>query len=83
MTNQTSPEAQTEETLDLTLDQAKSEGWLPVSFAFEVAENGECAACGEQYEDCPCPGPTMHELYDYAWAGGILVAKLRSEGDRG
>jgi hypothetical protein len=58
--------------------------WLRVSFAADTDEDGNCALCGMDYTDCPCPGPTMDELYEYRLGpGGVLQARLKAEAERG
>lgn len=59
------------------------EGWQQVSFAADCTggDGGEigdlCSVCGQEYIDCPCPGPTQAEDYEYADFGGVLYAKRR------
>jgi len=39
--------------------------WLPVVFAAECTEDGDCPRCEGDYTECPCPGPTEDEVeYD-------------------
>jgi hypothetical protein len=57
--------------------------WLRVSYAFDTDEDGNCALCGADYTDCPCPGPTMDELYEYRVVEGRLQARLKPEAERG
>lgn len=58
--------------------------WLRVSFAADTDEDGNCALCGEDYTDCPCPGPTMGELYEYRLGPhGVLMARLKPAAERG
>ena len=64
--------------------QARADGWKRVVFAAEVDDSGLCPVCIEiDFADCPCPGPTMHELYEYQEIEGELMAKLKAEADRG
>jgi len=44
-------------------------------FSGDCDEDGICPECGEDFGDCPCPGPTMEEEYDYCEFDGILYAK--------
>lgn len=50
-------------------------GWVRVSFAGDVDDDGNCSICGQDYAECPCPGPTM-EQYEYREIGGHLYARL-------
>ena len=34
-----------------------------------------CHQCGNEYADCPCPGPTMDDEYEYKEEGGELYAR--------
>lgn len=52
--------------------------WWPVSWACDVGFDGECSICGQEYGDCPCPGPTMDE-YDYEIFNGELYAMPNEE----
>lgn len=59
------------------------DGWLKVVFAEdciydeddEDRECGVCPECGDAYADCPCPGPTMEDEYDYKEVNGVLYAR--------
>lgn len=37
----------------------------------------ECSVCGGDYTECPCPGPTMEDEYDYKEEDGELYAALK------
>ena len=64
-------------------DTHVSEGWKLVSFAGDCAggdeETGElgyeCSVCGGDYTECPCPGPTQEEDFEYKLDDGILFAR--------
>jgi hypothetical protein len=63
---------------------AKRDGWRTVVHAADCADDGLCPICQDvEFADCPCPGPTMHELYIYDIFDGVLMAKLKPEGERG
>jgi len=34
-----------------------------------------CCKCGGIYADCPCPGPTMDDEYEYKFINGVMFAK--------
>jgi hypothetical protein len=34
-----------------------------------------CPECGNDYSECPCPGPTMEDEYEYKEINGVLYAK--------
>ena len=44
-------------------------GWKRVVYASECGDPEdellECWVCGDLYADCPCPGPTMDDEYEY------------------
>lgn len=54
--------------------------WKKVSYAADVDEFDTCSLCGEDYTECPCPGPTM-DGWEYQWRGNELWA--REEEDAG
>jgi hypothetical protein len=64
----------------------KKDKWIKVVFASdciyqdwdEDRECLECPQCGKDYSDCPCPGPTMEDEYDYKEVNGILYAKKKA-----
>jgi hypothetical protein len=64
------------------------QGWKRVSFAadcdgydFESDDLGDiCSVCGDEYADCPCPGPTQ-EGYEYDEFRNILIARKEGEAD--
>jgi hypothetical protein len=39
--------------------------WQAVIFSGDCDEEGNCPLCLIDYADCPCPGPTMDEEYEY------------------
>lgn len=57
-----------------------SDGWVRVVFACEVDDDGNCPVCEDvDYGDCPCPGPTMEDEYEYKEINGVLFAKRKPE----
>ena len=52
--------------------------WKKVIFAAECEPDGSCPVCGIDYAECPCPGPTMEEEFEYRTVAGILWAKPRA-----
>lgn len=48
--------------------------WKRVVFAHAVGPFDECPQCGEDYTECPCPGPTM-DGWEYRWHEGYLQAR--------
>ena len=58
---------------------AKVRRWLKVVFAGEP----ECKCCGDpyckkhkkHYAECPCPGPTQDDLFEYRTRNGVLLAR--------
>lgn len=54
-----------------------------VSFALDCLGGDEfepgptCSVCGGEYIDCPCPGPTQDEEYEYEEFDGFLYARRR------
>lgn len=59
--------------------------WVPVVFASDcIYEKWDtekecpiCPNCKKDYADCPCPGPTQEDLYEYKEIGGVLHARKR------
>lgn len=51
-----------------------SDGWVPVVFAADCDEDGDCPVCGIDYAECPCPGPTQ-DGYEYRTIEGRLMAR--------
>lgn len=50
--------------------------WVRVVFSGDCDEDGNCPVCGEDYGDCPCPGPTQDEM-EYEERDGVLYARRR------
>lgn len=50
--------------------------WRKVVFASDCNANGDCPECGVDYGECPCPGPTQEDLYEYEERNGELWARL-------
>jgi hypothetical protein len=48
--------------------------WKVVVFAADCDEDGNCPACGIDYSDCDCPGPTMDD-HEYKEINGVLYAR--------
>jgi hypothetical protein len=48
--------------------------WRKVVCSADCDEDGNCPACGIDYAECSCPGPTMDE-YEYKVKGGQLLAR--------
>lgn len=54
------------------------EPWRVVVFAAECdPETGECPVCGEDFGECPCPGPTQEDEFEYRMLGDLLYARRR------
>lgn len=49
-------------------------GWQPVVFSSDCDENGNCPACGIDFADCGCPGPTQ-DGFEYVERDGRLFAR--------
>lgn len=43
----------------------------------EIEEGILCPHCRIAYADCPCPGPTQEDIYQYRLISGVLMARLR------
>ena len=57
--------------------------WLKVSFSCDCVgmNQDECSICGEEYTECPCPGPTQDE-FEYKEISGVLYARaIDNEGE--
>lgn len=54
-------------------------GWKRVVFTAEFGEDLICPECGEQDEECDCPGPTSEtndgEPYEFKEIDGVLYAR--------
>jgi len=48
--------------------------WKKVSFASDINEDEEC---GEDYTDCPCPGPTQDGI-EYKEIDGVLYGRIKT-----
>lgn len=46
---------------------------MRVVLACEVGEDGTCPACGDLYDDCPCPGPTQDGWTVYEQHGALYA----------
>jgi hypothetical protein len=63
---------------------ASTDSWKRVVFAVDCEPDGYCPECqlatGEEidYADCPCPGPTQEDEFEYKEMGGRLFARRRS-----
>jgi hypothetical protein len=59
--------------------------WLKVVFAADCIYDDEdvehefavCPNCNIDYTDCPCPGPTMDDEYDYKEVKGVMYARKK------
>lgn len=50
--------------------------WLRVVHSAECDEFGNCPVCVDvDFADCPCPGPTQEEEFDYKEVAGQLFAR--------
>jgi len=48
--------------------------WLPVVFAADCDEDGNCPVCGIDYAECLCPGPTEDDV-EYDERDGVLYGR--------
>lgn len=52
--------------------------WQRVSFSADTVDDA-CAVCGQDYAECPCPGPTQ-DGWEYRITDGVLEAReIRSD----
>ena len=51
-------------------------GFSKVVFSADCDEDGNCPECGEDYVECPCPGPTEDGV-DYREINGVLYGRRR------
>lgn len=59
---------------------SKKAPWQRVVFSAECDEDGFCPVCvDEDFGDCPCPGPTQEDEYDYMEVDGVLYARRKPE----
>jgi hypothetical protein len=49
--------------------------WMPVVFAADCDEDGNCPVCRIDYGECACPGPTQDDLYEYREVDGVMWAR--------
>lgn len=51
--------------------------WLRVIHSCECDEEGNCPVCGIDYAECPCPGPTQEDEFEYdERADGLWARRL-------
>ena len=50
--------------------------WRRVIFSADCDELGNCPVCKIDYAECDCPGPTMHDEYEYRTIKGVLYARI-------
>ena len=63
----------------------KKDKWVKVVFAADCKyekwdsdyECPVCPVCLTDYAECPCPGPTQDDEFDYKEIDGILYAKRK------
>lgn len=51
--------------------------WQRVIFAADCEPDGMCPVCEDDYADCPCPGPTQDDEYEYRDHDGVLQARRK------
>jgi hypothetical protein len=51
--------------------------WLPVVFAADCDDDGNCPRCGIDFAECDCPGPTQ-DGFEYMERDGVLYARRES-----
>ena len=60
--------------------------WERVVFSANCTANEDgtltCPRCGGTYEECPCPGPSQEELYEYSVDDGVMYARRKVEDTR-
>lgn len=50
--------------------------WQRVVFSAECDEDGSCPVCGDvDFGECPCPGPTQEDEFEYRERDGQLQAR--------
>lgn len=59
-----------------------SETWRPVIFSDDCDSEGRCPLCKIDYAECPCPGPTQEDEFEYGSIRGVLMARPKKEDDR-
>jgi hypothetical protein len=58
---------------------AALDGWRKVVFAAECdPDTGGCPACGEDFGECPCFGPTQDGI-EYCEIDGVLYGRAESQ----
>jgi hypothetical protein len=46
-------------------------------FSADCDTDGNCPACGTDYAECACPGPTQDDLYEYREVDGVMFARRK------
>lgn len=67
------------------IKQPVKKEWIKVVFASDCIydkwdtdhECPTCPVCRKDYADCPCPGPTQDDLYDYREIDGVMYARKK------
>lgn len=52
-------------------------------FAVEWDEDGNCPVRGVDFGECPCPGPTQDDEFEYREIGDVPHARRRLEAPNG
>ncbi len=68
-----------EERMDAGANPATSTTWRRVVFSFELDEDDNCPVCGTDYAECPCPGPTQDDLFEYEEFDGVMYARMKED----
>lgn len=56
--------------------------WRPVIFIADCDEDDNCPLCKVDYADCPCPGPTQGDEFEYADIKGVLMAREKDPNEK-
>lgn len=57
-------------------NDVSEDGWVRVVFSADCDEDGNCPVCQViDFGDCPCPGPTQDDEYEYMEKIGYLYAR--------
>lgn len=56
--------------------------WIPVKHAdalpgCECCNEPFCERCDKHFYECPCPGPSQEDEFEYTTHGGVLYARRK------
>jgi len=61
--------------MTISRDDDKYRRWVRVIFSADCDDDGNCPICDIDYAECPCPGPTQDDEYEYTEIDGVMFAR--------